>query len=257
MPPPPLLQRHHEEWFAYRCADAGVRKLTGASLQDAAEVCTAISGAGFTEEIAAIRPVSDAFELAVGRIANAVLEQCDLANSEITPVRGSSRGTLVVGDRQIKCNRLEATAILAADALYRPTQALFGKMLDGENTWQTPAEGEKWVRETLSPTAPAYLAAKKASLEGATSLKPTALFNINGFMSKNSSSIYSFPTTVVSEITCTAKGEPVAIMIESTDDEPVEIATGETPAVFAVGADWPPTIRVRSLTACSLSVVVV
>ena len=234
-----------------------MKKLTGATLQEAAEVCTAISGAGFTEEIASIRPVAGAFELAVGRIADAVLEQADLVESEIQPTRGSNRSTILVGDRQIKCNRLEATAILAADALYRPVLSLFGQTLAGDNTWQTPAEGEAWVRATLSPTAEPYLEAKKASYDGALGLKPTALFNINGFIKKNPSTIYTFPTTVVSDITCSVEGEEVAVAVESTDEEPVEIVAGTTPITFAVTADWPPTVRVRSLAARPLAVVVV
>lgn len=255
--PPPLLQTHHADWFAYSCADMGVLKLTGGTLREAAEVCTAISGTGFTEEIESLQPVREAFDLAVSRIADAVLGQADLVDSAVQPVRGKGRSTILVGERHIKCNRLEATAILAADSLRRPILNLFGATLDGENTWQTAADGEKWVRETLSPEAKQFLAAKKLSYEGALSLKPTALYNINCFIAKNPSSIYSFPTTVVSDITCTVEGPPAIVTVESTATEPLLLTTGETPVSFKIGADWPPTVRIRTSDARPLGVVVV
>ena len=257
--PPPLLQSHHADWFAYRCANTGVEKLTGATLKEAAEVCTAISGAGFTEEIEGIRPVVEAFEVAVGRISAAVLKQAGLSEADPQPVRGANRTTILVGDKKVKCNRLEATAIMAADSLRRPVEALFGNMLTGENTWQTAADGEAWVRATLSPTSADFIAAKRKSYDGALGLKATSLFNINAFVSQNPTAIYTFPTSTVSEITCTVDGESTAVTVESSaaGASPAEIASGMTPVTFNVTCEWPPSVRVRCLADQPLRVVVV
>ena len=44
------------------------------------------------------------------------------------------------------------------------------------------ADGEAWVRGTLSPGSADFMAAKKKSLEGAVGLKATSLYNINAFI---------------------------------------------------------------------------
>ncbi len=114
-----------------------------------------------------------------------------------------------------------------------------------------------WVRGTLSPGSADFMAAKKKSLEGAVGLKATSLYNINAFISQNPSAIYTFPTTTISEITCTHDGESAGVIVESTAEEPAMIANGDTPVAFNVTAEWPPTVRVRCALALPLAVVVV
>ena len=238
---PPLLKGHHEHWFAYTCANRGLTKLTGASLEEAAAVCTQVNGTGFTEEVENLSKQSTAFDLTVGRIARAVLDQANLKGKQ--PMRGDQRNVLLVDGKRIKCNKLEATAILASDALTRPLDTLFGSVLDGDNTWQTEKDGEEWVRATFSPTAEPYKAALQSSYEAAQSLKPTALFHINAFISKNKSSSVTFPVTAVSEICIKSEGE---LVVETVDDEPSELARASGSASVHVHPDWPPTVRVRS-----------
>ena len=241
---PPLLKGHHEHWFAYTCANRGLAKLTGASLEEAAAVCTQINGTGFTEEVANLTRQSTAFDLAVGRIARAVLDQANLKGRQ--PMRGDQRNVLVVDGERIKCNKLEATAIMASDALTRPLSTLFGSVLDGENTWQTEKDGEEWVRATFSPTAEPYMAALQSSYEAALSLKPTARFHINAFISQNKTSSVTFPATAVSEICIKSEGD---LVVETVDDEPSELARASGSATIQVHTDWPPTVRVRSAAA--------
>jgi hypothetical protein len=238
---PPLLHKHHDDWFAHTCATRGLTKLTGATLEDAAAVCTQINGTGFTEEIEDIGRGANAFTLAVGRIAKAVLEQADIKGNR--PERGSARNTIVVDGKEIKCNKLEATAILASDALTRPIDKLFGSVLDGDNTWKTEKDGEAWVRTTFSPDSECYLSARMASFEAAEALKPTALFHINAFITKNTSSSFTFPLTVVSEI-CVETDED--FRVETVDAPPAELTRGDGKTTIKVEESWPAMVRVRS-----------
>lgn len=255
---PPLLHVHHQEWFAYRCTDKAVRELTGASLQEAAEVCTSINGAGFTEEVNEMETAASAFDLAVGRIAKAVLEESGLALDGPRPRRGKNRSSLVVDDdRAIKLTRLQVTATLGADSLFRPIAALFGSVLKGENAWQTAADGDKWVRTTFSPTAAPYVAALQESLVGAETLKPTALFRINAFIAESRASMCTFPTTVVTEIACAGGDEGTAILVEAADATARLLGSGASPITFAVQPDWPAMVRVRSKSTTPLQVQVI
>lgn len=238
---PPLLERHHEEWFAYTCANHGLEKLTGATLNDAAAVCTQVNGTGFTEEVASLANGSNAFDLAVARIARAVLDQANLQGKH--PQRGEGRNVLVVDGEAVKCNKLEATAIIASDGLTRPINELYGETLDGENTWQTEKDGEEWVRATFSPDSAKYMAAQRASFMAAQSLKPTAIFHINAFVAKNKSSSVTFPLSAVSEICIKGEGE---VVIETDEEASSEIARQRGPSNIEIGIDWPPTVRVRS-----------
>ena len=247
-----VLAQHHEDWFAYRCANDGVVKLTGVTLDDAAEVCTQINGTGFTEEVARIRLSAEAFQISIGRIASAVLAQADLDGHQ--PVRGSGRRAIVAGPKTLKCNnKLEATAILAADALERPIAELFGGALDGDNTWQTEKDAEQWVRDTFSAESPVYRAALQRSMEAAEGLCPTALFRLNAFLA-NPEVAYTIPTTVLTEICIHSGG---AVVIESTDTPAVALATTAAPCNVAVGAEWPPMVRVRATEGETLKVSVV
>jgi hypothetical protein len=249
---PPLLARHHEDWFAYRCANYGVSALTGATLKEASAVCTRINGTGFTEAIDALDSTSEAFDLAVTRIATAVLEMVDLQGER--PERGPKRNSIVAGARVIKCNKLQAVAVLAADRLMRPVEGLFGTTLTGENDWHSEGDAEAWVRRTLSPDSPTYTAARDESRTAAEALRPTALFKLNDFMHRNESSSYTFPTSVVSEIAVSAAA---TILVESVTTPAVEVARAVGPHSFAVDAEWPAMVRVRSEEAVPIALTVV